>query len=116
MVDASVSSVAEVLSVARGTESKIYSAYLKYGKTSSAKSQCGRKYVLGERDRRLLNRILTKNKKTTASKVTADMNVGLPNPVSVKTIRRKLHKQDIAGRAAIQKPFISDDITRNRKK
>lgn len=116
MVGASVSKVAEVFSVSRGTVSKIYSAYLKCGKTSSAKSQHGRKCVLSDRDRRSLRAIVTKNKKTTAAKVTAEMNVVLPNPVSTKTIRRELHKQGIAGRAAIEKPLISDANARNRKK
>ena len=60
--------------------------------------------------------IITKNKKTTAAKVITEMNVMLPNPVSTQTIRRELHKQGIAGRAAIEKPFISDDNVRNKKK
>ena len=59
---------------------------------------------------------MTKNKKTTAAKVTAEMNVVLINPVSTKTIRRELHNQGIAGRVAIQKPFVSDGNSRNRKK
>lgn len=116
LVGASVSKVAEVFSVSRGTVSKIYSAYLKSGKTSSAKSQRGRKCVLSDRDRRALRKIVTKTKKTTAAKVTAEMNVVLKNPVSTKTIRRELHKQGIYGRAAIQKPFISDANACNRKK
>ncbi|GBM40850.1 Transposable element Tc1 transposase [Araneus ventricosus] len=44
------------------------------------------------------------------------MNVVLTNPMSTKRIRRELHKQGISGRAAIQKPFISDAKTCNRKK
>ena len=59
---------------------------------------------------------MTKNKKTIAAKVTAEMNIVFTNPVSTKTIRRKLHNQGIAGRVAIQKPFVSDDNARNRKK
>ncbi|KFM70696.1 Transposable element Tc1 transposase, partial [Stegodyphus mimosarum] len=116
MVGASVSKVAEVFSVSRGTVSKIYSAYLKSGKTSSAKSQRGRKCVLSDRDRRSLRVIVTKNMKTTAEKGTAEMNAVLPNPVSTKTIRRELHKQGIAGSAAIVKPLISDANARNRKR
>ena len=68
MVGASISKVAEVFSVSRGIVSKIYSAYLKCGKTLSAKSQRGRKCVLSDRDRRSLRRIITKNKKTQLQK------------------------------------------------
>ena len=71
---------------------------------------------MSDRDRRSLRAIVTKNKKTTAAKVTAEMNVMLPNPDSTKTIRRELHKQGIAGRAAIEKTFNSDDNVRNWKK
>lgn len=74
MVGASVSKVAELFHVSRGTVSKIYTAYRKSGKTSSAKSQRGRKCVLDDRDRRSLKRIVSKNKKTTATKVTAELN------------------------------------------
>ncbi|GBL73249.1 hypothetical protein AVEN_259947-1 [Araneus ventricosus] len=97
LVGASVDKVVEVFSVSRGTVSKTYSAYLKSGKTFSSKSQRGPKLVLSDRDRRSLRRIVTKHKKTTAAKVTAEMNVMLTNPVSTKTKRRELHKQGISG-------------------
>ncbi len=54
LVVASISKVAKVFSVSRGTVSKIYSAYLKSRKTSSAKSQRGQKCVLSDHDRRSL--------------------------------------------------------------
>ncbi len=113
---ASVSKVAEVFTVSRGTVSKIYSAYLKIGKTLSAKSQRGRKYALSDGRRRSLKRIVAKNKETTAAKVIAEMDALRTNPVSTKTVRREFYKQGISGRAAIRKPFISDTNACNRQK
>lgn len=44
-------------------------------------------------DRPSLRRVVIKNKKTTAAKVTLEMNVVLTNPVSTKTVSRELHKR-----------------------
>lgn len=35
--------------------------------------------------------------------------------MSTQTVRKEIHKNSIYGRAAIQKPFISDDKDRNWK-
>ncbi|XP_067141717.1 uncharacterized protein [Centruroides vittatus] len=115
MVGASITKVAKMFGVSRGTVSKIYTAYRTSGKTSSAKSQRGRKCVLSDCDRRSLKRIVTKNKKTTAAKVTAELNMELTNPVSTKTVQRELHEQGISGRAAIPKPLISNANAQKRK-
>lgn len=57
LVNALVSKVTKVLSVSRGTLSKIYFAYLKIGKTSFAKLQHGQKCVLSDCDRWSLSSI-----------------------------------------------------------
>ncbi|PNF34834.1 hypothetical protein B7P43_G03760 [Cryptotermes secundus] len=48
MVGASVTKLAEVFGVSRGTVSKIMTAYRRTGKTTSNKHQCGRKCVLSD--------------------------------------------------------------------
>ncbi|PNF24163.1 hypothetical protein B7P43_G17362 [Cryptotermes secundus] len=105
MVGASITKVAEVFGVSRGTVSKIMIAYRRSEKTASDKHHRRWKCVLSDRDRRTLCRIVTKNKKTTAAKVTVELYVTLTNFVSTETVRRKLHEQGISGQATIPKPF-----------
>ncbi|EFN77659.1 Transposable element Tcb1 transposase, partial [Harpegnathos saltator] len=100
----------------RATVSTVMRAYTKYDKTTSAKRRSGRKTTLTDRDRRILNRIVAKQHKTTATKVTAELNSHLNNPVLTKTVRRELHKSNIYGKATISKPFITDANAKLRKK
>jgi transposase len=57
-------------------------AYKNHGKTSSAKRNSGRKSKLSERDGRTLKRITSENQRTTAAKVTAELNIHLEDSVS----------------------------------
>jgi hypothetical protein len=52
-------------------------------------------------------RIVSKNYRTTAPQVTAELNILLEDPVSTKTVRCELHKSNIYSRAAIAKPLIT---------
>jgi len=49
---------------------------------------------------------MAKQYKTTATKVTAELNSHLNN--SDKTVRRELHKSNIYGRSAILKLLVTD--------
>lgn len=53
-------------------------------------------------------------KRATAAKVTAELNQHLDSPVSVITVRRHLHKQNIYGRAAIPKPLVTNVNAKRR--
>jgi hypothetical protein len=67
-----------------------------------------------ERDRRTL-RTVPENHTTTAVYVTAQPNIHLENPVSIKTVRCELHKSNIHGRAATAKLMITENIAQIRK-
>ena len=81
---ASLIKTATLLSVSRAAVSKVTTAYTNHGKTSSAKRNSGQKPKLSARDRCTLKRIVSKNHRTTAAKVTAELNILLVDPVSTK--------------------------------
>jgi hypothetical protein len=69
-----------------------------------------------ERDRRTLRRIVSKNHKTTAARVTAELNIHLEGLLSTKIFRREFHKSNIHSRAAIATPLITENNAQMRKR
>jgi predicted transcriptional regulator len=84
LVGASVIKTATLLGVSRATVCNIMSAYTN-GKTTSAKRNSWRKSTLTKRDRRTLRRIVSKNHRTIAAQVTAELNIHLEHIISTKT-------------------------------
>jgi hypothetical protein len=77
-------------------------------KTSSAERNSGRNPKLCKMGRRTLKRISSKTYKTTAAKVIAELNIQPKDPVSTKTVRGKIHKSNIHGRAPTAKLLITE--------
>ncbi|KAL4612957.1 hypothetical protein GN956_G23281 [Arapaima gigas] len=78
--------------VSRGTVSKVMSAWEREGKTSSAKGNCGRKRLVSARDAHALVQLVRRNCHATAEELWEKFNAGREQRVSLKTIRRELHR------------------------
>ncbi|GFY27657.1 transposable element Tcb1 transposase [Trichonephila clavipes] len=104
----SVTVTSQFLEVSRSKMSKVRTTYIQCSKTSLVKQNSERKEKLSERDRQVMKLIVTSKKQTTAAKVTTKLFQHLDSPVSIITVRRLLHKQNIYGRAAITKPLVTD--------
>ena len=84
----SVTKMATLLDVSRAAFSNVMTSYKNHGKTSSAERNSGRKSKLSERGRHTLKRTLSKNHRTTAAQVTAELNIHLEERVPPKRARR----------------------------
>jgi transposase len=82
LAGASVGETAALLGVSRVTVSKVMSLYTNHGKTTPAKRNCGQKSTLTVRDQHTLRRIVWKNRRTTTTKMTAELNIHHEDPVS----------------------------------
>ncbi|GFV03027.1 transposable element Tcb1 transposase [Trichonephila clavipes] len=101
LAEASLSRTAKFVGVSRTTVSRVMTAYTNMGKVSSVKHNSGRKLKLKDRHRRVLKRIVARNRKTTLPQITSEMYTHLLNPDYMKTIQRELHTVNIHGRVAI---------------
>ena len=110
LAGASLIKKATLLCVSRAAVPKVMTAHTNHGKISSSKGNRGRKPKLISRDRRELKSIVSKNHRTAAAKVKAELNVHLEEPVSTKRIRQEFHRSIIHGRSAIANPRITEKI------
>jgi hypothetical protein len=77
---------ATLLGVLRVTVSKFMLACTNHGKTTSAKRDSGRKAALTERECWTLRSIVSKNHRTIAAQMIAELIIHIEDPVSTKTV------------------------------
>ena len=109
LAGASVITTATLLRVSRAAVFKVMMAYTNHGRTSSAKRNSGWKPKLSKRDCHTLKRNVSKNHKTTASKVTAQLNTHLEDHASTKTVWQEIHRSNIYGTVATATPLITEN-------
>jgi hypothetical protein len=73
--------------------SKVMTTYTNHGRTLSAKKNSGRKPKLIERDCHALKRIVSINHRSTAAKVTAELNIHLENRFHKNSLMRASESQ-----------------------
>jgi len=105
LAGASVTKMATLLGVTRTAVSKVMMTYTNHGRTSANRNS-GHKPKLSEKDRHTLKRIVSINHRSTAAKVTAELNIHLEDRFHRN--RCELHVSNIHGRAAIAKPLITE--------
>jgi hypothetical protein len=115
LAGAPVINTATLLGESRATVSKVMLAYTNHGKTTSADRNCGQKSTLTERDHHILRMTVSKNHRTAAAQVTAELNIHLDDPASTKTVQCELYKSNIHGRAAIAKSLITESNAQMHK-
>jgi len=59
---------------------------------------------------------VSKNHITAAAKVTAELIIHLEEALSTKTLRRELDKSTIHGRAASDKPLVTENNAKRRER
>jgi transposase len=103
--------IANILNRSKRAVENTINDYFKKNKTTAA-LKSGRPKKLSRRDERQLVKAVKKDPKTTAYKLTKQLEE-LNIISSERTIRRTLHSKNIYGRKAVKKPLISEV---NRKK
>ena len=58
---------------------------------------------------------MSKNLRTTAPKVTAELSIHLEDHVSTKMVQRELHKSNIHGTATIAKILFTENNTKRQR-
>lgn len=98
--------IADAVGRTHSTVQKIINKW-KYEGTLKNRGGRGRKRILSAADERAFVRNLQRNPKTSLPKLAKEVADTIGKPVSTSTLRRVAHKNNLRGRVARKKPFIS---------
>jgi hypothetical protein len=87
-----------LLGVSKAAVSIVMMAYTNHGKSCT------------------LKRVVSKNLGNTAVNLTAELNIHLEDPVSIKTVQQELHQFNIHSRFVIVKPLIAENNVKVEKR
>lgn len=90
----------------KSTVGDVIVKWKRHGVTSVPKRP-GRPKKLTDRDRRVLKRVVSSNRRQTAHSIQQDFQTASGTSVSLNTVRTELHALGFHGRAAAHKPHIS---------
>lgn len=76
----------------------------------------GRKRITTDREVRMLVRESFKNRRKTASDLTAELSAEIKRPISARATRRRLQEAGLKGCKARKKPWLSDNNKKARYK
>jgi len=96
LAGACITKMATLVGVSRAAVSKVVTTYTNHGKTSSAKRNSGWKPELSEKEHLTLKRIGSKSHRSTAAKVTAELNIHF---------EERFHKNSLMRALKIQNPW-----------
>jgi hypothetical protein len=104
-----------LLGVARAAVSTVMTEYANRGMTSTAKRNSDQKPRLSERGGHTMKTNVSKNHRTTAANVQAELNIHFEDHVSTKTVQQQLHKSTIHNTAATATPLVTENNAKSRK-
>lgn len=108
----SMRAVGEMVSRPHSTVQDIINRWRYEGRVKN-KHRNGRPSILSVQDKRTIIRKVTKNPRTSVPKLTVDISKMIGRPISVESVRNVLREDNLHGRSARKKPYISEA---NRKK
>jgi len=111
-----VTKMVTLLGVFRAAVSTVTTELANHGMTSRAKRNSGQKPRLSVRDGHTLKTNVSKNHRTTAANVQAELNIHFEDHVSTKTVQQQIHKSTIHNTAATATPLVTENNAKIRKR
>ncbi|XP_034144669.1 uncharacterized protein LOC109614805 isoform X2 [Esox lucius] len=110
----SVRQISALLELPRSTVSAVIVKWKRLGATT-AQPRSGRPHKLTERDRRVLNRVARKTRRSSVATLTTEFQTTTGSNVSTRTVRRELTVMGFRGKGARQKLIVPNTKRRQEE-